>query len=168
MRKYVYYTIFLLSFALMFIMGSCKSSHSVETKTDSVSVQSVRMEDSLHLDRTFQFDRMEIYLSPTLPQGEGVRQAVLSSLGVDSIRKLPVCSPSPSGRDGEGFYVCITKGSASSAITKTEKQTQADSTAVKHQDVIHPVITPPKLPSWLIVLIFCFITYIAIISRNRT
>ena len=121
----------------------CKPSRAVEKQTDAVSVQHLSYADSLHTDFSFQFDKFDYWL-------------------VDSVEFDSANHPTLKGVK----HGVIHRGEARNEITDVKLKQASDSTKMKAQDVEHPVIVPPKLPTWLLCVIFIFLFAITI-SRTR-
>lgn len=143
MRKYVSYIIITLSIALMFLLSGCKQSRAFEIKTDSVSVQSLHVEDSLRSDFSFIFDRLDMWF--------------LDSMDVDSPRVLPI--------NKMVKHVAIQGGHISNAKTEKHIKQVVDSATMKSQEVIHPVNVPPKIPVGFVIGVLVIITFVIYASR---
>ena len=170
MRKYVSYIIITLCIALMFLLSGCKQSRAFEIKTDSVSVQSLHVEDSLRSDFSFIFDRLDMWF--------------LDSMDVDSLKPLSALwtspprgrihpdgyaasSPPPRGRLGGGLHVAIKGGHISNSKTENHIKQVVDSATMKSQEVIHPVITPPKIPAGFVIGVLVVLAFVIYASRTH-
>ena len=144
MKKYVHTIIIALSIMLAFLLGGCKPSRSVETQTAAVAVENIRLADSLHTDLSVQFDLLDYW--------------VFDSISFDTCSR-PVVKGAK--------HFALNNAEVKREITDVSIKQVADSTSIKAQEVIYPVRTPPKLPSWLVIVGIFFLLYIIAISRER-
>ena len=129
---------------LLLLLCSCKSQQiQTSQKVDSIMVHNLVYQDSLHTDFDFQFDQFDVWYYDTLH--------------VDTSHKRPSLLK----------HICITKGSASSAITKTEQQQVCDSIKVETERHQQPAIKPPQRWPYLVILVLALIALIYIASRLR-
>ena len=129
---------------LLLLFTACRSQQVVLSETiDSTLVHSISYRDSLHTDYCFQFDQLDVWYYDTLH--------------VDSSHKRPSLLK----------HICITKGSQSSAITKTEQQQVCDSMKVNDEKHLEPATKPPQRWPFLVILILALIALIYIASRLR-
>ena len=180
MRKYVSYIIITLSIALMFLLSGCKQSRAFEIKTDSVSVQSLHVEDSLRSDFSFIFDRLDMWFLDSMDVDSlkplSALWAYLSPKASQSERYPPrgrihpdgyAASSPPRGRLGGGLHVAIQGGHISNSKTENHIKQVVDSATMKSQEVIHPVNVPPKIPAGFVIGVLVIITFVIYASRTH-
>ena len=122
----------------------CKPSRAVEKQTDAVSVQHISYADSLHTDFSFLFDRLDMWV-------------------YDSVESDTNVAPYPTK---VVKHIAIQGGNVAQSKTENKLKHATDSLVASSQEVIHPVIVPPKLPTWLLCVIFIFL-FAIMISRTR-